>query len=67
MRFTHPDKNKDPEATKAFTRVGDAAITLTDPEERAKYDRELVQSKQTKSHIQWEKVSISEKNGRRWN
>ena len=37
----HPDKNSDPEATKAFQKVGEALQTLTDPGKRIRYDMEL--------------------------
>ena len=37
----HPDKNSDPEATKAFQKVGEAMQTLTDPGKRIRYDVEL--------------------------
>lgn len=36
----HPDKNDDPGAKAVFIRLQEARSTLTDPEERATYDRE---------------------------
>jgi curved DNA-binding protein CbpA len=39
VKETHPDRNDDPDATAEFKRVQEARAVLTDPEERARYDR----------------------------
>jgi molecular chaperone DnaJ len=39
VKETHPDLNDSPDASDAFKRVQDAEAVLSDPDERARYDR----------------------------